>query len=136
VFEKYKDLDLETFTGLVKSFLGYDENAWSEIQAEGEPADGESNFARRIITGLAAERYFVSVQPSLPEFGGYAVEDTTRFGCGYDFRLRTSARGDFLTVEVKGLRERTGSLSLTPKEHAVATALRDRFFLFCGEELS
>jgi hypothetical protein len=23
-----------------------------------------------------------------------------------------------------------GSLSLTPKEHAVATALRDRFFLF------
>ena len=33
-------------------------------------------------------------------------------------------------MEVKGLRGRTGSLSLTPKEHGVATALRDRFFLF------
>jgi hypothetical protein len=130
VFEKYKDLDLESFTGLVKSFLGYDENAWSEIQVEEEPENGQSNFARRVITGLAAEQYFVSVQPSLSEFGGYAVEDTTRFGCGYDFRLRTPAHADFLAVEVKGLRERTGSLSLTPKEHAVATALKDRFFLF------
>jgi len=33
-------------------------------------------------------------------------------------------------VEVKGLRERVGSLSLTPKEYAVAVALRDRSFLF------
>lgn len=33
-------------------------------------------------------------------------------------------------MEVKGLKERMGSLSLTPKEHEVAMALRDRFFLF------
>jgi hypothetical protein len=33
-------------------------------------------------------------------------------------------------VEVKGLKERIGNLSLTPKEHELATALRDRFFLF------
>src|ERR1019366_845954 len=83
VFEKYKDLDLETFTGLVKSFVGYDESAWSEIQAKEEPADGESNFAKRLITGLAAEQYFISVQPSLPEFDHYVVENTTRLGCGY-----------------------------------------------------
>ena len=36
VFEKYNGLDLESFTGLVKSFLGYDENAWTEIQADDE----------------------------------------------------------------------------------------------------
>jgi hypothetical protein len=130
VFEKYKGLDLETFTGLVKSFVGYDENAWSEIQAKAEPEERESSFAKRLITGLAAEQYFVSVQPNVPEFGDYKVENTTRLGCGYDFRLRTEAHEDFLAVEVKGLRERMGSLSLTPKEHAVATALRDRFFLF------
>jgi hypothetical protein len=115
---------------LVKSFFGYDEDAWSEIQAEGEQEDSESRFAKRLITGLAAEQYFVSVQPDLPEFGDCILENTTRLGCGYDFRLRTEAREDFLAVEVKGLRERMGSLSLTPKEHAVATALRDRFFLF------
>src|SRR5580692_492847 len=122
VLEKYKDLDLDSFTGLVKSFLGYDENAWREIQEADEPAEGQSNFARRLITGLAAEQYYVSAQPSLPEFGGYVLEDTTRFGCGFDFRLRVPAQEDFLAIEVKGLRERTGSLSLTPKEHAVATA--------------
>jgi len=33
-------------------------------------------------------------------------------------------------VEVKGLKERMGSLSLTPKEHHVAMTLRERFFLF------
>jgi hypothetical protein len=130
VFEKYKGLDLESFTGLVKSFVGYDENAWSEIQGKEEQEERESYFAKRLITGLAAEQYFVSVQPSLPEFGGYVLENTTRLGCGYDFRLRTEAHEDFLAVEVKGLRERMGALSLTPKEHAVAAALRDRFYLF------
>src|SRR5260221_6063291 len=30
VFEKYNDLDFKSFTGLLKSFFGYDENAWSE----------------------------------------------------------------------------------------------------------
>ena len=130
VFEKYKGLDLESFTGLVKSFVGYDENAWSEIQTKEEQGESESHFAKRLITGLAAEQYFASVQPSLPEFRDYAAENTTRLGCGYDFRLRTEAHEGFVAVEVKGLRERVGSLSLTPKEHAVATALRERFFLF------
>jgi hypothetical protein len=129
VFEEYKDLDLESFSSLVKSFVGYGENVWSGIQAEEELFESDSYFAR-LTTGLAAEQYFESVQPSIPEFKDYVVENTTRLGCGYDFRLRTETYKDFLAVEVKGLKERLGSLSLTPKEHEVATALRDRFFLF------
>ena len=81
-------LDFETFTGLVKSFTGYDENAWSEVQAKDQKDDTESFFAKRLITGLAAEQYFESVQPGLSEFNGYVMENTTRLGCGYDFRLR------------------------------------------------
>lgn len=130
VFKDYKSLDLESFTGLVRSFAGYDENVWSEIQAQEEHDESESQFAKRLITGLAAERYFESVQPSLPEFKDHVVENTTRLGCGNDFRLRIKAQEDFLAVEVKGLKERMGNLSLTPKEHEVATAFRDRFFLF------
>jgi len=129
VFEKYKGLDFDSFTGLVKSFVGYDDNAWSAVEAK-EPEESESHFARRLITGLAAEQYFVAMQPNLSEFRNCYVEDTTRLGCGYDFRLRTEARDGFLAVEVKGLRERIGSLSLTPKEYAAATDLRARFFLF------
>lgn len=130
VFEKYKSLDLEAFTGLVKSFFGYDENAWSEIREREEPNENETQFARRLITGLAAEQYFISMQPRIPEFQDYVVENTTQLGCGYDFRLRTEKREDYIAVEVKGLRDRIGSLAMAPKEHALATALGDRFFLF------
>ncbi len=130
VFEEYQGLDFESFTGLIESFVGYDDNLMSRIQTRVEQDETESQFARRLITGLAAEQYFESVQSGLPEFRGYAVENTTRLGCGYDFRLRTEAHQDFLAIEVKGLRERTGSLVLTPKEHEVATLFKDRFFLF------
>ena len=129
VFETYKDLDLESFTGLIESFVGFDGNARSQTE-EIEEEDGESGFAKRLITGLAAEQYFESVQPTVPEFKDCVVENTTRLGCGYDFRLRTKTQTEFLAVEVKGLRDRMGTLSLTPKEHQVAEKLRDRFFLF------
>jgi len=130
VFREYKNLDLESFSGLVKSFVGYDENIWSEVQAREEPDESESQFAKRLITSLAAEQYFESIHHTLPEFEGYALENTTRLGCGYDFRLRKETHEDFLAVEVKGLKERTGNLSMTPKEHQLATTLKDRFFLF------
>ncbi len=112
VFKEYKNLDLESFCGLVKSFVGYDENVWSQVQTKEEREESESHFAKRLITGLAAEQYFESVHPSLLEFEGYAVEK------------------DFLVVEVKGLKERVGNLSLTPKEHEIASTFGDRFFLF------
>jgi len=130
VFEEYKDLDIETFTGLVKSLVGFDENESSRIAVKGRKTDGEALFAKRLITGLAAEQYFESIQPKLLEFSGYELLNTTRLGCGYDFRLRKQTAKDFLAIEVKGLREQTGNVSLTPKEHAAAATLSDRFFLF------
>jgi hypothetical protein len=130
VFEEYQSLNSELFTGLIKSFLGYDENVSSEVQETEEREEGPSGFAKRLITGLAAEQYFESVQCKLPEFQAYALENTTRLGCGYDFRLTTPKENDFLAIEVKGLREQTGSISLTPREHEAAAAMRNRFYLF------
>jgi hypothetical protein len=131
VLERYKGLDFESFTGLVGSFFGYDKNIDSETLPTEPTDDGTSSFAQRLITGLAAEHYFESKRPELPEFKEYLVENTTRFGCGYDFRLRIEPNdSQFLAVEVKGLKELTGSLTMTPKEHDVASKLRDRFFLF------
>src|ERR1035437_550622 len=117
VFEEHKGLDFESFTGLVKSFFGYDDNVWSEIAPSEQQSNDASAFAQRLMTGLAAEHYFESVQANLPEFKGYTLENTTRCGCGYDFRLRAELnQEDFLAVEVKGLKVLTGSLSMTPKE--------------------
>jgi hypothetical protein len=131
VFEEYKDLDFESFTGLVESFFGFDESVWSAAPPADEREQGISSFAQRLITGLAAEQYFEGVYGDLAEFSGCLVENTTRFGCGYDFRVRSEqGKSDFLAVEVKGLREQTGNLSMTPKEYDVASTLTDRFFLF------
>lgn len=130
VFEAYKNLDLELFAGLMRSFVGYDANAWSEFQASDKQRESESRFAERLITGLAAERYFESVQPTLPELKDYVVENTTRLGCGYDFLLTRAGNQRPLAVEVKGLKGRTGSISLTPKEYQVASNLQEGFCLF------
>ena len=130
VFHQYKNLDFEAFTGLVRAFVGYDENLWSQVQSKDEKASAEVQFAQRLTTGLAAERYFETAQPTIPEFRDYDAVNTTRLGCGYDFRLTPVSTDAFLAVEVKGLRETTGGLSLTPKEYETAAKLKDRFFLF------
>ena len=130
VGERYKHLSLSEFSTLVKS-LTYSAGA---LDILGEKADdtttSESSFAKRLITGLAAENYFESVHPSLPTLQDYKLENVSRMGCGFDFKLSRNAKPDFLAVEVKGLNESRGTLSLTEKEHRVAGLLKERFFLF------
>jgi hypothetical protein len=125
VYEEYGDLDFETFTDLVKSFSGSPQSF-----IEGPEASG-SVFAKRLITGLAAESYFEAVRETLGPFKDRVLENTTRFGCGYDFRLwPATRRSEFVAVEVKGLREPAGNISLTAREYDAANSLRQRFFLF------
>ena len=128
VLKEYEVLDLQTFCALIKSFVCYDDRTAIELQDDGDETD--SAFARRLITGLAAEHYFEAVQPAIFEFGNYDVENTTRLGCGYDFRLRSKTDNNFLAVEVKGLKEKSGGILLTPKEYHVAATLNDNFYLF------
>jgi hypothetical protein len=130
VLDEHKSVDLQRFSNLVKSFVGYGGDAASEAAMEDGPEPEDSSFAKRLVTGLAAEHYFESVHPTLQQFEGYTLQNTTRLGCGYDFRLQGGEAKDFLAVEVKGLQDRTGSLSLTSKEYQVAGSLTDRFFLF------
>lgn len=128
--EEHKDTDLESFSSLVASFVGYGGGVANESATGDGQEPEDSSFAKRLVTGLAAEHYFESVHPTLQQFKGYTVQNTTRLGCGYDFRLQGARPRDFLAVEVKGLQDRTGSLSLTTKEYEVAGSLSDRFFLF------
>jgi len=130
VLDEYGKLDFASFSGLVRSFVGYDENIWSGIQTKDDEEERPSGFAKRLITGLAAERYFESVHSTLPEFQGLSMENTTQLGCGYDFRLNREGARDFLAVEVKGIREKVGSVSLTPREFEAATELQNNFYLF------
>lgn len=131
IFEQYRRLDLSDFTALVRSFFGFDGSVASEAEDVEPPEVRPSAFAQRLATGLAAEQYFAAIHREIPTFSGLLLENTTRYGCGYDFRLlREENRNDFLAVEVKGLTDYRGTLSITPKEYEAASILRDRFFLF------
>jgi hypothetical protein len=127
VYEQYKDLNLSDFAGIITSFLGC---ADLELSAQAIPDYGQTSFAKRLATGIAAENYFQAVQPGIEQFKYYEVEDTTKLGYGYDFRLWNRQGPGYLAVEVKGLTEQKGSISFTEKEYVTATALGDKFFLF------
>ena len=61
-------------------------------------------------------------------FKDFEFEDTTKLGCGFDFKLFSPSV--FYGIEVKGLSDASGSIALTSKEHSVASVLKERFFLF------
>lgn len=130
IFENYRNLDLQEFTSLVQSFFEFDTTPLVVTDTEEKEVE-PTGFAQRLATGLAAEQYFATVHHQIPIFGGLLLENTTRYGCGYDFRLRREAEDPgFWAVEVKGLTGPSGTLSLTPKEYEAASFLRERFFLF------
>jgi hypothetical protein len=128
--EKYGSITLGDFAILLKSLVY--EGGEVEVLAERAEDDAakEASFAKRLVTGQAAERYFEMVHPTLPVLADYSLENVTRSGCGFDFKLNRRGAGEFLAVEVKGLNERRGSIAMTEKEHRVASLLSDRFFPF------
>jgi hypothetical protein len=130
VSEKHEHLSLEQFAALLKMLIyGRGDLDLFAEQIERE-SDSTSSFAKRLVTGQAAERYFEAVQAELPVLADYAIQNVTQAGCGFDYKLTRGHDDDFLAVEVKGLGENFGVVTLTEKEHRVAGFLADRFFLF------
>jgi len=131
--EEFGQLGLEEFAQLVKTqFAGggdVDPMIGKVVVAAGIPADGTTSFAKRMITGQAAENYFEANYRSVEMFASCVVARTTAFGCGFDFKL-TPPNGDFLAVEVKGLQAKSGQIQLTEKEFKMAGYLQKRFYLY------
>jgi len=123
---------LEPFADFLRQAI-YDHHDLDLLREEAAKESGdetENSFAKRLITGQAAERYFEVIHPTLPVLADYSLENVTGLGCGFDFRLRKPGLEDFLAVEVKGLNEFRGTVSLTEKEHRIANLLSQRFYLF------
>ncbi|MDD3323811.1 MAG: DUF3883 domain-containing protein [Sulfurospirillaceae bacterium] len=95
----------------------------------------ESSFAKRLITGQAAEQYFRDNFSAIDVFKGYDIQDTTKMGCGFDFKLASEEKKCYFGVEVKGLSEIRGNIILTNKEHMAANFLKDRYFIFVVKNL-
>ncbi|MDP2950762.1 MAG: DUF3883 domain-containing protein [bacterium] len=128
MFNQYRDLNLEAFTDLVKNII-YQNPAINLIEEKIEYDEDKSRtFAKRLITGQAAEQYFKDNYQSVPAFNGLAFEETTKFGCGFDFRILHDA--GFYAIEVKGLEKAKGAIGLTDKEYKTAFYLKENYFVF------
>ncbi|MES2685109.1 MAG: DUF3883 domain-containing protein [Pseudomonadota bacterium] len=129
IFDDFSNLDLIDFSKLVEKIIRKNsvaDDLFSELLTLEEPA--ESSFAKRLVTGQAAEEYFLSVYKDIDLFSQGEIHNTTKLGCGFDFKI--SFESSFLGVEVKGLSEASGSILMTSKEYAVASRLQERYFLF------
>ncbi len=131
--EEFGSLDLNEFTQLVKTQFaetGDVDPAIGRVTAAVGLEDVDvMPFAKRMLTGAAAENYFEANYRETPRFADCELLRTTNMGCGFDFKL-TPPGEDFLAVEVKGIRHSSGQILLTEKEFRVAEYLRARFYLY------
>lgn len=133
LMDEFGGLDLNEFSELVKTQFAGNADVDLEIGrtaiAAGVKSDDSSTFARRMMTGLAAENYFAENFRDIERFRDCTLQRTTAYGCGFDFKL-TPRNEDFLAVEVKGLRTPSGQIQLTEKEFKMAQHLSMRFYLY------
>jgi len=127
IMDEFGSLSMDAFTTLIKTEVSVAGDV--EIIEEQADASETSSFARRLVTGQAAEKYFERVFKAVPQFCNHDLINTTGFGCGFDYKM-SREESPFLAVEVKGMTTATGTIQLTTKEHKVAQFLQDRFFLF------
>ena len=131
IYDTFGHQNLLEFSTLLKDII-YKDHDLDVLMEEIARADGdkESSFAKRLITGQAAEQYFRDNFLSVDLFNGYEIQDTTKAGCGFDFKLVSIEKDNYFGVEVKGLNEIKGNIALTNKEHTVANFLKDKYFIF------
>ena len=131
IYDEFHSLNLTDFSSLLKDII-YEDHDLGVLMEEIAKSEGdkESSFAKRLITGQAAEQYFRDNFLSVNMFKGYDVEDTTKIGCGFDFKLVTEKKEGYFGIEVKGINDKRGNIALTNKEYTVASLLKDRYFIF------
>ena len=91
---------------------------------------GESSFAKRLITGQAAERYFIEHHREFRPFAKLHLQDTTRWGCGFDFRLYSEGQKLTTAWKSKACAPPSGAIVMTDKERLVAQDMKMNYFLF------
>ena len=131
--DAYGRLSLPEFLELMKAQFAGDMDVDLAIGrvavAAGIKDEEATSFARRVMTGQAAENYFEENYRNVQRFKDCTLQRTTAYGCGFDFKLMPPAE-DFLAVEVKGMRTPSGQIQLTEKEFKMAQYLASRFFLY------
>lgn len=88
---------------------------------------GSESTAKRLTTGLKAERWFQDNHHTLPEFVGVDLEDRRDKCEGFDFEARLAEETKY--IEVKALRAGKSTIRLTDLQWRVAQLEGERYFL-------
>ena len=94
---------------------------------QGRQPATKSKFKQLQETGKEAEFYFMSNYKSVERFEDGILEDARLWGDGYDFQIQTG--NTFLLAEVKGVREKHGSIRMTQNEYNKAAEYKSDYIL-------
>ncbi|MGR3914801.1 MAG: DUF3883 domain-containing protein [Gammaproteobacteria bacterium] len=125
MYDKFKDRDTNELFSLIAGFTGHQASAAGQT-----PQTESSSFAKRLLTGRAAENFFLRHYRQERQFSGTTAENMTHAGCGYDFSLRRPNQQRRFAVEVKGLTAISGGIILTDKEYTAAAEWENDYFLY------
>ncbi|MBO5628554.1 MAG: DUF3883 domain-containing protein [Aeriscardovia sp.] len=128
IFDEYKDLTFEEFQRLVNSIVLDEYVDIKDFKSKQKQTKKRQFSTNRMMTGKAAEEYFVMNYKGISPFQNYLLTDTTNMGCGFDYKLSLDSENYY--VEVKGISERHGSILMTEKEFNMAEDLLERYCLF------
>lgn len=119
-------LDVISYAEVVKMYLQeqfqYDEYNFLQVK----PII-KSQFKQLQKTGLEAEMYFINNYNSMDMFTNGSIEDIRLLGDGYDFQIEVNKT--FFLAEVKGIRNKKGSIRLTNNEYIKANEYKDNYIL-------
>jgi Domain of unknown function (DUF3883) len=127
--------DVNSYSTIIKLYLHDNFQAEYEFSKPISPII-QSKFKQLQMTGKTAELFFINNYQNILTFKHGLLEDARMLGDGYDFQIEISEKNRFFLVEVKGVKEKSGSFRLTEKEYLKARDYQDDYVLVVVSNLS
>ena len=125
--------DAHGFANIVKLYLK-DLDSGVSLTTEKISPSTKSKFKQLQETGKEAEFFFMSNYRSVPKFEYGVLEDARLWGDGYDFQIRTGET--YLLTEVKGVKDKHGSIRMTQNEYKKAAEYKNDYILVIVSNLA
>lgn len=125
--------DVKSYSNIVKYLI---QNNGFELKLDFTQPNPiiKSKFKQLQKTGKEAEYFFMSNYKSIKIFENAIIEDARLWGDGFDFQMNTNE--NFILAEIKGIREKSGSIRMTKNEFNKANEYKDSYFLIVISNLS
>jgi len=122
----FGNLNVNSYAEVVKMYL-QDQFKYKEDRSLCIKPIIKSQFKQLQKTGLEAEMYFLNNYNCIDIFLNGSIEDTRLLGDGYDFQIEVN--DTFFLAEVKGVRNKKGSVRLTNNEYIKANEYKEQYIL-------